>query len=99
LLKFYKSEWLDDWYCMDGASFGQPEGTKEEWMALIEGIERGEAVRFKRVGTVITEYGVQFYSPRNAISADDYAFVHKDELELLLKVMLKVMKGVLNCQK
>lgn len=36
-----KSEWLDDWYVVDGCS-ATPEGTAEEWIAKAETLLKTE---------------------------------------------------------
>lgn len=77
-----KSEWLEDWFVVDGAPFGQPEGTSAEWKAAIEAIKRKERYRdARRLGVRILPGGFGFYSPRNVTSEDDYVSLCAREVQ------------------
>lgn len=76
-----KSEWLDDWYVLRPTGICV-EGTRAEWLAILDAIEAGETYEgFKRVAYCRASDGsLGFSSPRN--SMDNYENrVKKSEIE------------------
>ena len=72
-----KSDWLDDWYVVDGAPFAQPEGTAAEWKEVIALMREGKNGRpGRRVGVRMRPDGsAELRSPRNSVDEDDFALV------------------------
>lgn len=78
-----KSQWLEDWYILEGSPFGIPEGTSMEWREVIEACkEKRNCEAGLRVGVVFDEDHAEalFYSPRNRASDDDFAAVSYGKL-------------------
>lgn len=71
MIQLEKSDWLDDWYVLEMPSWwytGTPEGTADEWRAIINAISEKRNLSFKRVGVWFDDDKVcHFYSPRNSI--------------------------------
>lgn len=95
-----KSEWLDDWYVVDGCS-AMPEGTAEEWQQVIEALKSGKDHRVAtRIAVRTLVWGVEFYSPRNSCDREDSVQLDKDLLpewiakaETLLKTEMHCVEG------
>ena len=77
-----KSEWLDDWYVIKPHhGTGQPEGTSEEWKAILEAMKKRERESFRRVGVRFDGEGnAMFRSPRNSMN-DDEAVIPAGEVD------------------
>lgn len=69
-----KSDFLSDWFVVEGAPFGQPEGTARDWRAAIAAIkERKSGTVAKRLGVAVRPTGdVEFYSAKNATDGGDH---------------------------
>lgn len=80
-----KSDWIDDWYVVDG-SWAQPEGTAAEWHMVIEAIKakRSEQPGRRIAVTAYDDGRVKFYSPRNCTGPDDVVRLGVDEVETWL---------------
>ncbi len=77
----HKSAWITNWYAVNGFQFGQPEGTGEEWRAIVNALLADEEPpRFRRVSAKRTIVGVEFQSPRNAIDEHDHSYVSNEDL-------------------
>jgi len=83
---FRKSDWMDDWYVLDGAPGGQPEGTAEHWRNVIAAMRAGKIWYETRVGawldrSVESLPRYKVYSPRNAYGNDDCVWIGAGEVE------------------
>ena len=87
-----KSEALRDWYVVDG-SWAQPEGSKEEWLEVIDGIEASMATGKmdahytggRRLAVNLYNNQAEFYSPRNQSSDDDVSIITREDLPAWLE--------------
>lgn len=76
-----ESEWLDDWYVVDGAPFGQPEGTAADWTQIITLLEsRVSDEPAKLVGVRFRGEHALLYSPRNACDDHDAVILLAGEI-------------------
>jgi hypothetical protein len=77
-----KSLWLEDWYVIEPHhGTGQPEGTDEDWKAILEAMKKRESESFRRVGVKFDGEGnAMFCSPRNSMD-DDEAVIPAAEVD------------------
>ena len=94
-----KSGAKDNWYVVDG-SWAQPEGTKEEWLWIIAGIEDSIASGVmddhytggRRLSVNLFPTYIEFYSPRNQSSDDDVVRIKNEGLPAWLEQAKKVLE-------
>jgi hypothetical protein len=87
---FRASDWLDDWFVIDGCS-GQPEGPAGEWRQIVQAIRERRPLGFKRVGLSIGRDWIEICSPRNAYGADDHKTIFFSECEEFCKSVEAVL--------
>lgn len=71
---FKKSDWLEDWYTLECGLGGTPEGTAEEWRAIVQAIRERRGQGFRRVGVSLDAAPgwFQICSPRNCYGDRDH---------------------------
>jgi hypothetical protein len=72
-LRLDKSDWLSDWYVLNGGYCTIPEGTPEEWMQIAKGMRERKPVHFKRCAAWYDKNldCYRFCSPRNSYGESD----------------------------
>lgn len=72
-LQLTKSEWIDDWYVLEGGcNWASVEGTAEEWHELARAMKKKANKSFKRCAVALQPDGsFVFWSPRNSTGEED----------------------------
>lgn len=82
-----KTEWLDDWYSLEGGSnWASIEGPAEEWLAIAAALRARGSASFKRCAvshSAGTGFVAALWSPRNAYSINDYVELTAAEADAL----------------
>ena len=68
MAELLKSDWLSDWYMLTEYQSAQPEGSAEEWRAIIEALRSKSSQSFRRVAVWFENERAYFCSPRNSVS-------------------------------
>lgn len=82
-----------DWFVVDGAEFGKPEGSKAEWETILDAMETGEGISFERVAVRLENGDALLFSPRNQADDEDFALVLAEEIPAWIERARKVLKG------
>jgi hypothetical protein len=85
MIELEASSWIEGWFVVEGAPFGQPEGTKEEWTEILKAMREKRPHRFKRCGVKFTQDYAYLYSPRNRYSEADCVALSPTEQEHFIK--------------
>ncbi len=66
---------------VDGAPFAQPEGSADDWKAVITSMKEGkDNWTARRVGLIFRNGYAGLYSPRNSMDDDDNMLIAPDEI-------------------
>lgn len=86
------SSWIRDWFYLDSRR-ACPEGTKAEWITIINDIEKGEksCCAGNRLAYTDDVICYLFYSPRNSEDSYDGVSINKLEIEESIKQWKEIL--------
>ena len=96
--KLICSAWLDDWFVIAPyRGGGQPEGSVEDWRAILDAMKGRRAESFRRVAVWFDpQDNAHFYSPRNS-SDDDAAIVQAAAVDETIERYTKILDVYQEC--